>query len=252
MDRVEELHAAIDERPDDAASYLVLADLLQQQGDPRGEVIALWAAETVFGTRLARARTLGPPPPRTGDVDWFYGYVRSFRTYLDEDDDDVLRAFLNHPSLRHATEMVFKLGGSSDIDREWLVPAIASQPRAACRILEIDSYLNRGNDPPEGVVDLTLLWDALPRITSLVVHAREITLGALRSPTLTSLELDGRVDSKELAPLLAHSLPALRELVLPDTDPQFEAAIARAGLRAQLTKLVVTAADADRYEQTGE
>ncbi len=59
---IEKLHAAIDEDPELAADYLVLADHLLELGDPRGELISL-SHKTDKSARLRRAileRMLGP------------------------------------------------------------------------------------------------------------------------------------------------------------------------------------------------
>ena len=71
--------------PDAVGNYLVLADVLQELGDPRGEAIVRWHAGT-RGERIAIEKLLGPTPPRHAQVDWFCGYVRHFRIFVDDED----------------------------------------------------------------------------------------------------------------------------------------------------------------------
>jgi uncharacterized protein (TIGR02996 family) len=99
-----ELEAEIRLRPDDAESYLVYADWLQQNGDPRGELITLQrqreldlenkklrTAETaliarhgtylmpaLFGELLQQRRKTDPEPLRP-EASWFMGFLRGVR-----------------------------------------------------------------------------------------------------------------------------------------------------------------------------
>ena len=126
-----ELEAAILQAPDSDHGYLVYADWLQGQGDPRGELIALQHAqrqaqgaeatrlkrksatlykehqETLLGTRLtsmlgARSLTLA----------WHLGFIRGARVAASDDDADpdfdiveVLTMLLRHPSARFLQDL---------------------------------------------------------------------------------------------------------------------------------------------------
>jgi uncharacterized protein (TIGR02996 family) len=269
----EELEAAIDAHPDQADNYLVLADWLQQQQDPRGELIALHRTKEGAGRIHALIRELGPAPPRYGDWTWFYGFVSYFRNIIDEDDEDEVRSTLDHPSFRHLVTLSLSLGGRDYDERQWLSGAIASQPRPCWRSLTINSYLRGGNDPPCGDLDISALWDVLPRIQSVSITARYITPGAVRSETLTELDLNGEVLSADLKGILAGGTPNLQELYLHDVDPGALAEVLEASPLLPLTKLGVPYASGsaaqrilarypcalfaerdtgDRYEQTGE
>lgn len=276
MNTREQLEAAIDAHPDQADNYLVLGDLLQQQGDPRGELIALHRAkpEDSKARIMALQRELGPEPPRYGSWTWFYGFVQRYQNIVDADEAKPVRALLEHPSLRHLTALNLDLGGSEYDERQWLIDAIAQRPRPSWRALTINSYLRGGNDPPSGELDASSLWAVLPRIQTVCLTARYLTPGELRSETLERLVLDGQVVGSELAPVFAGSAPRLKELELHDTDADQLAAAIEAGTQLPaLTKLVVSYATpsvqqrilaripvatflereaGDRYEQTGE
>ncbi len=149
---------------------------------------------------------------------------------------------------------------------------------AACfvALARTNCYWSGGNDPPAGEVDLTKLWAVLPRISHVFVAARNLTLGDMRSETLTELELelDGEVMVRGLEPLLAGSAPNLRELhdvgdtiriaienapiTLPPTRLHLPFADASAKHRIHMRypfatfSTFATEVDGDRYEQTGE
>ncbi len=272
----DELETAIDDDPDQADNYLVLADLLQELVDPRGELITLYrrSGAEVDARRHALERELAPALP--GTVQWFYGFVRSARCRVDEDDLEELARGLAHPSMRFVQSLEVELRGSLYDDRQWLLDAIAEQPRRCLRSLHVYSYRRGGNEPPCGDFDLSAIWAQLPRVERVYAGARYVTPGAVRSATLTRLELDGEVAVKDLEPLLAGGAPNLRELTLHDVDPgafAFALPLDGSTLGARLTKLELPRAtgaaaelirawcpaatfkgpvDPDRYEQTGE
>lgn len=272
----EQLEAAIENNPDVVENYLVYGDFLQEQQDPRGELIGLCrdATDEVAKARInTLQRQLGPPPPRYGSQEWFYGFVYSMRTIVDEDDQEQLRATLDHPSLHFITKLELELAGREDDDRQWLIDLIAEKPRRAWRHLHIYSYWRGGNDPPAGSLDLTPLWSALPWIRIVYAGARWITPGT-GCETLETLDLDGHVTATELEPLLRGSARSLRSLTLHDVDPaSFASVLDKVPTTLPLTRLVLPHASAaikerihrrypsvtflaaeegDRYEQTGE
>ena len=302
-DRRAALEAAIDEHPDQPGAYLVLADWLQDHHpeDPRGELIVLsrsnddiagQTAATVDDVERATERArierqhlenrtrcstlhlqIGPAPPKFGGLTWFYGFVQRARASVHEDDEDWLRGFLDHPSLRHVVSLDLQYGGSEWEDRQWLVDVIAERVRPSCRHLTINCYHTGGNDPPCGDLDITTLWDALPRLEELDIAARYVTPGSLGSTNLHKLRVDGSVSSADLQPLLEMSAPALRELELCDVDGGFGTAVVTSPLAAALSALKLPYTDnhgqavirmripcvtflpnhdGDRYEQVGE
>ncbi len=252
-DRRSELEAAIEAAPEQPGNYLVLADVLQELGDPRGEALVRWHAGT-RGERIAIEKLLGPTPPRHAQVDWFCGYVRHFRIVVDEEDPAAFGEFLEHPSMRFVQSIDLHVpGGRYPEDRQWVIEVLGVRKRPCLRALAINSYTRGGNEPPVGDLDLAPLWtDAFPRLASLEVHARFIEPGTLISTTLTTLTLDGEVTPKAMAPLLALSMPALEELTLYDIADGFGDSLADTALAAQLTKLDLHPGAPGRYDQTGE
>jgi uncharacterized protein (TIGR02996 family) len=249
------LEEMIERDPDQASNYLVLADHLQERGDPRGEMIARWSTANAMD-RAQYQKALGPSLPGYSTVDWFYGFVRGFRLTCGEDDQAEVAAFLEHPSLRYARRATIEVRNGRHDDCQWALDLVTARVRTTWRAVEIRSVLRGGNEPPHGDLDLSALWPALPRVQKLAVTARHVTPGALTSATLEPLEIDGEVDSYALQPLIQMSMPARRELVLHDVVNEAELGrrLAVSALRKQLVTMEITAQDedVDRYEQTGE
>lgn len=250
------LERAIDEHPDQASNYLVLADHLQEHGDPRGEWIVRWRdANDAQRNQLARQleTALGPRPPQYGSLSWCYGFVRDLRAIVDDDDAGVLATILAHPSLRHVQRIHLEVaGGLYDDDLRWVVGVLAASVRPSLRELVLKCYVRGGNEPPRGALDLSPLWSAMPRLHTLRATARQITPGSLAAPTLEILELDGAVASDAIEPLFAGATPKLRELHLHDIQPALATRIEQSALADQLEKGTLMTADRDRYVQTGE
>jgi hypothetical protein len=115
------------EEPQDAAGWLVLSDLLQAKGDPRGELIALHAQrdraedpgeqarlEEEAQRLINRHGCLVPPVcPRAANFQWRHGHVRSLEL-IRTGTRYLLPMVLAHPSLRCLEELSFTTGGSGD------------------------------------------------------------------------------------------------------------------------------------------
>lgn len=241
----ETLHAAIDEDPAQAANYLVLADHLLGLDDPRGELIGL-SDKTDKSSRQRRAVLENELGPDLGvELDWRYGFVHTWRTNADADEARQLRKHLDHPSLRHLTTLELTLIGSNLDRRQWLVDLIAEKVRPALRSLTI-----LGNKPELTDLSLAKLWTKLPRIESLRVNARLVTLGKIRSATLVALHIDAGIEDADLRPLLTAELPALRELSFEAGDDSTLAKLRKTPLGKRLgTRLAVRRLDTDRYDR---
>lgn len=242
---VEELHAAIDEHPDDAANYQVLADLLIERGDPRGELIQLEGVRAE--AKKARALRGKLDPDLNPGCDWKYGYVRHYMEYAGIEAAATIRAQLAHPSLRHVTSIEIELAGSNLDKRQWIVDLIAEELRPALRKLTI-----RGNDPELEDLSIGPLWTKrLPRLEEVSVNARLAKLGKIESATLAVLHVVAGIDDPDLRPLLTAALPALRELKFEaEEDGKVLAKLRRTALAKRLgDKLIVEPLDTARYDR---
>lgn len=212
----EELEAQIEADPTDDAAYLILGDLLQLEGDPRGELIALDAAYLRGSDRASWARRRAELLdhhlellPRTGasiHYTWHLGFVRrvalgSSRNY---------HAIFGHPSLRFVTELVFLDPHGRDDFVALFVEACRSCPLV--RSLGIGDPDRRHYYWPRdrAVLDLGALA-TLPRLEQLYA-CEPIELGTV--PDLRWLRLEG--DPDVLVRLQRTPLPALQQLSLRD------------------------------------
>ena len=130
----EELEALVEEDPTDDSAFEILGDLLQLEGDPRGELIGLDAAYLRGGDRRLwaqrRAEVLDQYlelQPRTGSnihYRWHLGFVRrvSLGTSVN------YLAIFGHPSLRFVTELVFLDPSEGGEFRTFFIEACRATP----------------------------------------------------------------------------------------------------------------------------
>jgi uncharacterized protein (TIGR02996 family) len=221
VNRRDQIEAVIDEEPERDDGYLVLADLLTEAGDPRGELIVLQheAAKHRGWREIALLKELAPPhAPGFHECAWKCGYVRSARLWIGDDERDALVAFLAHPSVRFLTELEIALRGRPGDDTEWAIPAIAAAPcRASLRRLDVKQTRVNGNRPPRDRLDLMPL--ASLGLARLDATARELVLPPSGGRRLESLTLDGELGGAALAQLVA-ATPTLRQLKALDLSTQ--------------------------------
>ena len=272
-----ELFAQIAADPEAAAPYLVLADALQQRGDPRGELIAIQVAlesaspaQTAELRRregealLAHASTWIPLDAdiRKGlVVQWRYGFLHAARVLLDRKPVDTLRALLAMPE-HAATLAELRLGPITNRKRatSWpeLEPVLeilrARWPAGLRRL-----FLNEGDlhglerAPPVildglGPLDLLVVQSrdvairSLPALRRLEIRSADFTLAALpASATLEELEIWARAPGA-LAALTPARFPRLRRLAFVGTvgTDELAARLGRLPVLPQLAALDLT------------
>lgn len=212
----EELEAQIEAAPTDDSAFEILGDLLQLEGDPRGELIGLDAAYLRGGDRRLWARRRAEVlnehlelQPRTGSnlhYRWHLGFVRRISlgtsvNYL---------AIFGHPSLRFVTELVFLSPSGSSEFTQLLVEACRAVPLLRSLALgdpdEKHHHRARDREP----FALSKLVD-LARVEELYVCVA-VEIGA--APRLRWLRLEG---DPEVFERLRHAdLPALARLAIRD------------------------------------
>jgi hypothetical protein len=240
MDRTRHAQLAqrIDEEPTLADNYLVLADLLLEDDDARGELIQLQHARLRAAAEAAGAQ-LSPELEAAGEIsereeellaelspeyagdatfEWYCGFV--WRAELDVGDsgyEDILSEALAHPSLAHVQQLLIDAGVTNeDESTAFVLPLVVAQPRPSLRRLLIrHRVLDQERNPPHGKLDLAPLWAAAPRLTELTAMAERITIAAPAQTSLSRLTLEGQVNGEDAATLIERS-PNLRALVLAD------------------------------------
>ncbi len=209
----EEIEAQIEGAPTDDAAYLVLADVLQLAGDPRGELIAIDAMAEAGTDRglwdqrrallLDRHRELAPVALPNLHFGWHRGFVR--RVSLGTSSDYL--AVFEHPALRFITELVF-LDPETSSFASFLGEVTKRVP--LLRALAIGDPDRRHYHWPRErtVFDLQLLMPQLEQLYS----CEPVEIGA--APSLRTLRLEG--DPDMLARLQTAALPSLEKLSIRD------------------------------------
>ncbi|MFP2904484.1 WGR domain-containing protein [Pyxidicoccus sp. 3LFB2] len=217
------LEDAILEAPDNVDAYLVLADWLQSQGDPRGELIMLHHAATqargaeaealaqqaaqliarhpsLLSEELARAMVQrASATTHELSVQWHLGYIRAARLARSEwespfDLAATVKALLMHPSARFLRELTlgipnFESGSSYDGVIQAIVEAGGSR---SLRSLFIGDFKH----PGETEISWTLvgnvepLYAVLPRLASLRLRGGGVALGKIQLPELREFTIE--------------------------------------------------------------
>ena len=202
-----ELERAIANDPYDTGSYSVLADWLQDRGDPRGELIALQLANkarpAIDLIDASAAYFLGPLAehvkcydglyykPAPDAFTWRFGFIHAARMSYNQywnsefkgDIAQVLELLLGHPSGRFLTELTMMYNDDpADDDLQQLIDVLAKlAPQTLRRIIigdDVDqiSWYHVGN--------LSELWHAVPKLDVLEIEAGSFTLGKIELPSL--------------------------------------------------------------------
>lgn len=210
-------------------AWLVWADRLLDQGDPRGDLVVAHARgedptpllEAHADALLGRfASELAP----YASFDWQLGYWRkatlrwvSSRARSPIALDALVEELLSHPSARFLHELVIESsqrGAEATASWRQAVSALArrARPLRALTLGELsEAHTVR---EPHGRCQLSPLWGALPELETLRVRCREIDLGARISPSLRRLSLWSLSVARPLQQLPTAGLPGLQELEL--------------------------------------
>lgn len=224
-----ELEARLTADPSDEEAYLVYADFLQSNGDPRGELITLQHAGKVDEARAhldAHAEALlGPLAAFTETQEgleaeafvWRNGFIESARFgydgYAVEDAsrsaDQGVAALLTHPSGALLRELTITINMLDDGGYFGPVMAVLAEHGApALRSLRVGEFVHAGpggaDDGYEyemswtSLGDASAVWKKLPRLERLVLQTglgnssaeqTEDVIGALDLPLLRHLEV---------------------------------------------------------------
>jgi uncharacterized protein (TIGR02996 family) len=231
-----ELEQVILDAPSDPAGYLVYADWLQANGDPRGELIVrqhkdddlakpwLDAHREVFLGRFATAT------PETFELEWRWGFVRKATIGWDlfggEDEDDTsadqLEAFLQLESARFIEEL-------------WLGPTAHEDQLL---LSELADAIDKVKPPNLKVLYLgdTSDWDisststrmpvsaSIPRMERLTLRGGNVALEDIDLPNLTEFSVEtGGLTVAELRTISHAKWPNLESLEIWFGDPSYGA-----------------------------
>jgi uncharacterized protein (TIGR02996 family) len=218
------LEAAIDEDPDDPRGYSVFADWLQEQGDPRGELIALQqAAESDRSLAAAARECFEKQVDRFGsfttcEFTWRHGFVRRATLGVSSSESaNFVRTLLDHPSGRFIVDLSLWESAPSSSILGLTIDALVEQPRSALRSLSVVARST------ELSVIARLLEHAFPRLTRLGIlgapFADDLVVLLCGSPLvrqLRELDLAGGMLTDRGVTRLAQNADALAHLDLLD------------------------------------
>jgi uncharacterized protein (TIGR02996 family) len=238
-----ELELAIEAEPDDSDSYLVYADWLQTQGDPRGELIALhhsckWeAARRLFERHhhhflgaLADAPELLESRGGLGhSTGWRWGYFESIwigdwftreignvrGLAVMESIDEALATVLDHPSARFVRELAVSIETSEQAGYGRIANVLGARHLPTLRTLVLGDLYPECAVARSPVGRLAPMYGALPNLETLVVRAGSVTLGPIDLPRLRELVIiTNGLDRASLRSICAARWPALERLSL--------------------------------------
>lgn len=226
----EELEARIRERPDDHEAHLVLADLLQSEGDALGQLITLQhegAAAGFLEAHPALWGEVGAEREHLGWQRWRWGFLRAV-TLTHEFDrplEDVLAALLDAPVGRFLEELTVGLASRDSENFYGGVCELIGARSTALRSLFLgdfssdESELNwshLGNAEP--------LWRGAPYLERLVLRSGSMSLGAIVAPALRSFTtITGGLDADAVRSIASAQWPKLETLSLQFGRPDYGA-----------------------------
>ena len=259
------LEAQIKAAPGDADALMIYGDWLQEQGDPRGELVAIQrhlerapgdkqvkrAEAALFAkhgaylvppllsqmtqTRSERART---------EIQWRAGFIDRVRIARPTDRApalaEVLHELLHHPAAQFMRSLTIgPLGTPKRYDYRPVVSAIAKAKPAALEELIVGDFA-----PADIELDFAMLGNAYPLLAAcsnlrrLVVRASARFDTALKHGKLRELSITaGAVTEHTLEHLTAAALPALETLELASPNLRLSTAQADALANASLPML---------------
>jgi uncharacterized protein (TIGR02996 family) len=235
----------LEQDPRDDA-FLVYADWLQANGNPRGELIALDVGGRVDQAEALRERLLPQLlGPLAGFADriaprWRCGYIETLHIATTRDDEDngvdigkLLSIALALPSSRFIRELT--IGCPSVHEEVMLSPLLhAGGPRPTLRKLAYETDLEEEmlSWTSAGEVALHELY---PNLEELEVHAGRYSLTAPEYPKLRRLILRTcSIDPATIQAIVAAEWPALEELELWFGSHSYGIELAAADLAALL------------------
>jgi uncharacterized protein (TIGR02996 family) len=245
--REPKLESAIEASPDDPDAYLVYADWLQAQGDPRGELIVLQHAKKPAAKRrlnAQRAHFYGPLAEATDMLEafpygplgkpttWRWGYLESLwisnkfdrsRVYGEGkpsiDVAEALAGLLDHTSCRFLRELTVGIVDYESNTYAGIAKVIGKRSLPTLARLTLGDFYSEETELNwSNTGDLTPLYAAAPNLERLTVRSGHIKLGKLSPAALPELReltiISGGFDKASLAAICSGKWPALEKLSL--------------------------------------
>jgi uncharacterized protein (TIGR02996 family) len=224
------LEAALLAEPDNLDAYLVYADWLQTQGDPRGELVTvqhgLEGKSGAAATKLKKAQTkllkdhgahfvppklaqmLAKPLPkekwRKWRVDtsfctiaWRCGFIHDATLACEMDEDphrleELVDELLAHPSALSLQELrIGSLGIADQFNYRKVVAALVEAGSPSLRSLDLADFPGEDCELSWSELgDVSKLYKAFPRLQRLRLRGGSMTLGKIAPPELRSFAVE--------------------------------------------------------------
>lgn len=206
----DQLELEIEAEPQGVDSYLVYSDWLQENGDPRGQLIALQhsdgnrASEYLDNHRHEILGLLDEDYHFLDDIQWHMGFLADVTVHVDDGHpattaSAVLRSLLTSPSARFIQRLRVRHPFRDDA-----VPnVLGAHNLTSLRALDIAP----SGELARRLMDLAPLWPKTPNLRALRVDASRVELGRLALPHLLGLEL-----ALDALPQIAPITNTLRQL----------------------------------------
>jgi uncharacterized protein (TIGR02996 family) len=239
-------------------AYLVYADWLQAQGDPRGELVVLQHAkkplagaelverhkEHFFGPLANAQRMLSrfPFDPLGRDTTWRWGYLEALWIgRKDEKEkpnvDEALLLFLDHPTCRFLRHLTVGIVTYEENGYDEVAKAIGAQLRPTLESVILGDFFSDETELNwSHMGDVSPMYAAVPNLRSLTLRSGSMHLGTIDLPKLEELVIiTGGFDGGSLASICNARWPMLHTLSIQlgsehtfehaELAPIFEAAV---------------------------
>jgi uncharacterized protein (TIGR02996 family) len=224
------LEATLIAEPDNLDAYLVYADWLQTQGDPRGELVTvqhgLQGKSGAAATKLKKAQTklladhgvhfvpprlaqmLAKPLPKEKwrkwhvetsfcKIAWRCGFIHDATLACEMDEDphkleELVDELLAHPSARALQELrIGSLGIADQFNYRKVVAALVGAGSPSLRSLDLADFPGEDCEISWSELgDVSKLYKAFPRLERLRLRGGSMALGKLALPELRSFAVE--------------------------------------------------------------
>jgi uncharacterized protein (TIGR02996 family) len=249
--RNEKLEAAIAADPDNVDAYLVYADWLQSQSDPRGELVVLQHAnktaaakklldqnkEHFFG-KLANAQDILEAEKYASKLGrpttWRWGYLESLRINNKHDRDaefgegelesidvdEALGWMLDHPTCRFLRELTVGINTFMDNGYDGTAKVIGKRSLPLLKKLVIGAFISEETELNwSDAGNMEPLYKGVPNLEHLTLRSGTMKVGKIDLPKLKELAIyTGGLDKASLTNILSAKWPHLERLQLQTGD----------------------------------
>ena len=226
--------------PENQDNYLVYADILQAEGDPRGELILMdyELHKNKKNTDLKKARHnlfekykeqfLGEELIQLINndlitLDWELGFIKSARVanHWDEDIDDplsMLTLLINHPSAQLLQKLTLGMFDLEEVTFDQPIKILTEAPiKPPLRHIYFGDFIIQEDTEISwsSMGSLDKFWKAYPHLNGVILQSGDMELGNIELPEATSFEVrSGGLNLKCIKSISNAHWPKLEKLII--------------------------------------